>query len=123
MRVGYGDFWLNGDMVLAHRAAYELLVGPIPDGMRVLHRCDNPPCVNPEHLWVGTDADNVADMVRKGRNRSVRGEAAPRAKLNDAAVRAIRATPERAVTLARRYGVAESTISAVRHRVNWKHVH
>lgn len=62
---GYGQV----DKRYAHRVAYELFIGPIPDGLNVLHRCDNPPCSNPEHLFVGTQADNVADAKAKGRLR------------------------------------------------------
>lgn len=66
-RKGYGIFWRNASMTGAHRASYELHVGPIPDGLHVLHRCDNPPCVNPAHLFLGTNQDNVDDRQRKGR--------------------------------------------------------
>ena len=68
---GYGRLRINKKTVLAHRLAYELWVGTIPlDKPNVLHHCDNPPCVNPEHLFVGTQADNIKDMVAKGRNIS-----------------------------------------------------
>ena len=56
--------------IVAHRRAYELFVGPIPDDFLVLHKCDNPPCVNPNHLFIGTQKDNVADMFRKGRQKN-----------------------------------------------------
>lgn len=64
---GYGTLGTMGQGTLVHRLAYELWVGPIPDGMKILHRCDNPPCMNPEHLRAGTQAENVTDMVEKGR--------------------------------------------------------
>ena len=68
---GYGTFQMNGKSLLAHRVVYQLTHGPFPAPMRVLHRCDNPACCNPSHLWLGTQSDNVADMNAKGRNGNV----------------------------------------------------
>lgn len=67
---GYGCWEVDGRRERAHRWAWELFVGPIPEGMHVLHRCDNPPCVNPNHLFLGTQTDNVQDMDAKGRRRN-----------------------------------------------------
>jgi hypothetical protein len=69
-RKGYGQLTLNGKQMGAHRAAYILAVGAIPDGMQVLHSCDNPPCCNPKHLSLGTNLDNVRDCAAKGRRAS-----------------------------------------------------
>jgi len=63
----YGAFWVGGKMRYAHRVAWEIFIGDIPSDMNVLHSCDNPPCCNPEHLFLGTQLDNVRDMISKGR--------------------------------------------------------
>ena len=109
---------------LAHRVSWELANGPIPSGMCVLHRCDNPPCVNPVHLFLGTQHDNVIDMIAKGRKNPACGENHGRAKLTAAAVREIR---ERGLTesqqsLARLHGVSQVAISHVLLRKSWKHL-
>lgn len=116
---GYGRF----DQRQAHRVAWTLSRGPIPGGLWVLHRCDNRPCCNPGHLFLGDRRDNTLDMWSKGRaTPRARGEAAGRAILNRAQVLEIREAREKGEPIAvlmRRYGVAQSTISAIHHRRLW----
>lgn len=99
-----------------HRTAYELFVGPIPDGLYVLHRCDNPPCTNPSHLMLGTHADNMADAARKGRLGT---------KLNVEQVRKIRALGAAGaghLQLAVRFDVTKDTIRRILRRETWSRV-
>jgi hypothetical protein len=116
-----------------------LTYGPIPDGLRVCHRCDNRLCVRPDHLFLGTDADNAADRHAKGReamgvrngrhtrpNTTARGMKGGRAKLTDDDVHAIRADHAAGLAgfkrLANRYGVDDSTIAAIVRRRTWTHI-
>jgi len=116
----YGGFDIEGRKVRAHRFSYELHFGPIPDGLCVCHTCDNPRCVNPDHLWLGTHQDNLADMVAKG--RQARGSGNGKAKLTEADVLAIRASSLGQRKLGRIYGVTPQAISHIVHRKRWKHV-
>lgn len=126
---GYGSIGRGGKgggMVAAHRAAWEMTYGPIPDGLKVLHNCpdgDNPSCVNPAHLFLGTNADNSADMVAK--ERQARGERVAGAVLTEVAVSTIRAAYAQGATqraLAHEYGVSSDSIWRVVHRKTWAHV-
>lgn len=114
-----------GKNELAHRAAWRLFVGPIPDGMQVLHKCDNPVCLNPKHLFLGTQSDNAKDMWEKGRARpkSSLGENHGMSKLTDGAVNEIRKSTMSGIELARKYGVTPTTVCDVRKRRIWKHIH
>jgi hypothetical protein len=87
---GYGHFKIDGKKKLVHRLMWEEYNGIIPNGMRVLHKCDNPPCCNPKHLFLGTQTDNIHDMEDKGRARHPRGEHAGNAKLTAVDVLEIR---------------------------------
>lgn len=117
---GYGQIYADGRAKGTHRVAYEIYVGSIPDGMHVCHHCDNPPCCNPEHLFVGTNLENRRDSVRKG--RTPRGERSGTAKLTEDAVRSIRAdagrTPQR--KLAKRFGVSQRAILSVLKQETWR---
>jgi len=122
-RDGYGRVRRTcGRKVLTHRLAYEAFVGPIPAGMRVLHRCDTPACFNPEHLFLGTDVDNMRDMAAKGRGYVPNGELAPKAKLTAATVADLRS---RQVTFgsisqwAREFGVSRRAIRLALDGVTW----
>lgn len=126
---GYGQVRFDGRATYAHRAAYCELRGMgihEIDGLVVLHKCDNPSCVNPEHLELGTHADNVADKVQK--NRQQCGEDVPGAKLTEGDVRNIRASYQHGVrgkgyaSLAKQYGVTLSAIVSVIKRKTWNHV-
>ncbi len=111
----------GGRMVLAHRVSYQLSRGPIPDGICVLHKCDNPPCTNPEHLFLGTRADNNADKAAKGRWRGgcLLGEANPAAKLTWGQVAEIRASGLSQSSIAKTYGVDQKTISLIKRGITW----
>lgn len=100
-------------MVYAHRAAYSELVGQIPEGMQVLHKCDNPPCWNPEHLFLGTHQDNVTDKMAKGRYVGISGDRHPNSTLSEADVSDIRMLKGfglSVVDIAREYGVTRGCI-------------
>lgn len=113
-RANYGHFWAGKHMT-AHRMSYELAYGSIPDGLLVLHQCDNPFCVNPAHLFLGTQADNMRDMRNKGRHTV--GTASATAKLTADQVRAIRQSYARKEApqheIARRYGISQMAVSLI----------
>lgn len=124
-RGGYGMFALKKGVIRrSHRIAWMLTHGEPPDGIEVCHKCDNPPCVRPDHLFLGTGADNMADMIAKGRQRSVKGEQSTLSKLTETQVAEIRAERRAGVkgrVLAERYGVSISTIYHM-SRDRWLHV-
>ena len=120
--MGYGCVAQGKTTYRAHRVAYTLANGPIPDGMLVRHSCDNPPCCNPAHLLVGTPADNMRD--RSERDRAPKGEQVASHVLTAADVAFIREAVHTSTIsgLARMFGVARSTIRHVRDGKTWKHV-
>lgn len=122
-KTGYGYMYWPGQRGArgAHRVSYEIFVGP-PGALFVLHGCDNPPCVNPGHLFLGTQGDNNRDRHAKGRSGDFRGTKNGRAILDAAKVRAIRKSPEIARIVAARYGVSMSTVHMLRRRETWTHI-
>ena len=120
-RKGYGQFGTRERCVLAHRFSFESFVSHIPDGMCVLHSCDNPRCVNPEHLFLGTKSDNNADMRAKGRH--ARGEATGTARLTVEVVNAIRAASGPQSAIARKFGTVQSTVSRIKAGRIWREEH
>lgn len=121
---GYGQVMVApGKYYGAHIVSYALSVGPIPPGHVVCHKCDHPPCVRPEHLFLGTQSENTLDMFSKQRGTRSRGSQRSNARLNEDAVRRIRADVDTPVRLlAQEYGVSEHAIYAVRRREKWAHV-
>lgn len=126
---GYGKLKTDeGPIKAAHRLAWEIANGPIPEGRLVLHRCDNPSCVRPEHLFLGTYVDNHQDMIQKGRSPHIgtdrpprnyaRGEKHPYAKLSDAQVEEIKAASGTQREIAARFGVTQGTVSSIRSGKN-----
>lgn len=130
-RDGYGRILIGGKdgrLQLVHRLSWQIHRGPIPPGLQVLHRCDNPPCWRVEHLFLGTHADNMADMAAKGRRRGAVGECNSHAKLTVADVRVIRERYEPRsrstgrAALAGEYGVSVYTISKIVNGAIWAEV-
>jgi len=122
---GYGSMWAGAelgrkDKMQSHRVSWLLHRGPIPKNMLVCHRCDNRACVNPDHLFLGTDADNATDMKNKG--RSAKGERVNTAKLTADLIPKIRADKRAYRTIGAAYGVGKSVIFSIKHGKSWGHV-
>lgn len=117
---GYGRLFHKGHSEYAHRFAFRMLVGPLAKGLQVCHRCDNPSCVNPNHLFSGTNKENSDDRDAKGRCQ--RGSGHYKARLSEDDVRRILRSDLPTSVLAALFGVSAPTISEIRHRKTWKHV-
>lgn len=121
---GYGHFGLRGRIVRAHRVSWEIANGvTVPDGMKLCHTCDNPPCVRPDHLFIGTDAENAKDKVRKG--RSPRGEEAPKVRLTNDSVQRIVELRRQGVPrkdVARLSDIDPSVITRIMSGQIWSHI-
>lgn len=117
---GYGQIEHKTKKLYAHRASYEAFVGEIPQGMYVCHTCDNVSCVNPNHLFLGTQKQNLQDMARKG--RSTRGEKNPGAKLTEEQVNQIRTMDGTCSFISKIFNVSSSAISAIKRKERWSYV-
>jgi len=119
-KYGYGHKWANSRWALVHRHVWEMEHGPIPQGMFVLHSCDNPPCYRIDHLRLGTHADNMQDKIT--RDRQSKGASHGRAKLTEDQVREIFVSSETQRELAQKYGVSQTTIHFIKSGRNWSHI-
>ena len=119
----YGLFWHREKYTGAHRVSYEVFVGPIPAGLVVRHSCDNPGCINPNHLSLGTQKDNARDRTERGRGHKLKGELIGTSKLTESQVREIRASVNMSLQdIAQKYGIDKSNAWAIRAGKSWKHV-
>lgn len=124
---GYGRVNIDGKIWLTHRLSWTIHNGPIPKttsgrGMSVCHKCDNPKCINPDHLFLGTDKDNVHDAIHKNRRADQKGMNNPNRILTEQDVRDIRSMPGPHRVIAARYGVSKYCIDEIRARTTWKHI-
>jgi hypothetical protein len=122
---GYGRIAINssGQVESAHRVAYVLGgKGSIEKGLFVCHACDNPSCVNPNHLFLGTAKENTQDMIKKGRNDNRKGENSAVNKLNEEQVLAIREDPRSTRAIAKEFGLGASTVCEIKNRKLWSHI-
>lgn len=119
---GYGMFSVGQMELYAHRVSWELTYGAIPDGLLVLHDCDNPPCVRPSHLFLGDNDDNMRDMMRKG--RQCRGVDAYTAKLNPRKVKQIRKLFPKMMRkdIAKMFGISPRQVLSIGRREHWRHI-
>ena len=124
-KMGYGRIVINGVAQVVHRVMWEVRHGPIPEGMLVLHHCDNPPCCNDEHLFLGTYQDNTDDMIAKGRSPDVKGSKNGFHKLSDEEVIEVKrliSCGQKIQVIADRFKVTKSAISDIKRKKRWSHI-
>jgi hypothetical protein len=118
---GYGLLWGKGKRILAHRYSYKHHYGIDPGELNVCHKCDNPRCVNPDHLFLGTTKDNVQDCMDKGRDAMI-GSRNNKAKLTEDDIPTIREDKRKSSDIAKTYNVSKSTIKKIKNKSSWSHV-
>ena len=119
---GYGSMWDGEKAETASRLAYRLLIGPINDGLFVLHRCDNPLCVKPSHLFLGTHTENMRDRDMKGRCAKAFGARNPMAKLTEEQAREIKLSSLPASHYVEKFSISAASVSRIRKGEGWKHL-
>ena len=123
---GYGMAYAQGAVIKAYRLSYLVNIGEIPEGICVCHKCDNPSCVNPDHLFLGTQAENILDMDKKGRRTPQKGAFNHNAKLSEAEVASLREVYSKGgntiSTLAKQYGLSISGCYSIIKRKTWSHI-
>jgi hypothetical protein len=119
---GYGLFAFNGKAVTAHRVSWTLYRGAIPNGVCVLHKCDERSCVNPDHFFLGSQSDNALDMVKKKRGNHSRGEKNGWSTLTADQVRSILSDDRAQSVIAKAYGTTQANVSSIKLGKAWKHI-
>lgn len=122
---GYGYFYVNGREKAVHRMQYEKFKGLIPKGYNVCHSCDNPPCVNPDHLWVGTQQENIKDMISKGRDLKAIGPRNKNSKISSHQAREVKLLYSQGHTIKNihlKLGLTYKTVQHICNGTTWKHV-
>lgn len=122
---GYGVFWVDGKTIKVHRYSYIIFKGEIPKGLFVCHSCDQPSCVNPDHLFLGTHQDNMKDMNSKGRGGSTKGERSRLSRLTTQQVLDIRSMysdGNSSIKIAKRFSITDRNVMHIVNRETWKHI-
>ena len=119
---GYGVMWDKGKDILTHRFSYEHFVGNIPNGLHCLHKCDIHSCCNPSHLFLGTHAENMIDMGKKGKKRGSKHHLARLTEQDVISIREAIVNGATIASVAKKYNVSVGAISGIKYGINWKHI-
>ncbi len=119
---GHGQIGLNGTLIYTHRAAWQIAYGPIPEGMYVCHKCDNPPCCNPKHLFLGTAKDNVQDMLTKRRHSHGDRHASKLSTERVVAIKALLAEGKTQQSVADEFNISRSMVGFIGRGQRWRYL-